>query len=316
MRFTNLCGMTIPERMVALQDMMQELIDAIYAEYRWIANVSHVSETNVFTANDVVNFDDSDFYVGQTVLFTDGYLGVIIEVDNSVTPKQFTAGHYMQLKGDKGDSGTNGMNGKNGLDSLAYNGVYITKSVPSSVISFPFLISNFNRPPVVGDVFNIVFRGAGPVYNRSWLGTYKVTSLGTDVANCSGSAAETTGQRGMTGQNGTGLEKRYMHIISYNPKNVEDEPVIKFVIFSYNDSIIDDFNELIDFFNENHFDNADTSYPVTGSYISRDVVYNAWGIYYNMDGTFYVQYGDNKNGISINAPSGSEVVDVIIDLGN
>jgi hypothetical protein len=210
MKFTNLCGMTIPERMVALQDMMQELINAIYAEYRWIAKVSHVSETNVFTANEVVNFDDSDFYVGQTVIFTDGYLGVVVGVNNSVTPKQFTAGHYMQLKGDKGDNGINGTNGKNGLNSLAYNGVYVTTSVPSSVISFPTMASNFNRPPVVGDAFNIVFRGAGSVLNRSWLGTYKVISLGTGVANCSGSVVETTGKHG---EAGTGT-KVYIHNIT------------------------------------------------------------------------------------------------------
>lgn len=210
MRFTNMCGMTIPERMVALQDMMQELIDAIYAEYRWTAIVSHVSETNVFTSNDIVRFDNSDFIAGQTVLFTDGYLGVIVDVDNSVTPKQFTVGHYMQLKGDKGDKGTDGKNGKDGLDSLAYKGIYVTTSVPSTVISFPTMASNFNRPPVVGDVFNIVFRGAGSVLNRSWLGTYKVTSLGTGVANCNGSVVETTGKQG---EAGTGT-KVYIHNIT------------------------------------------------------------------------------------------------------
>lgn len=212
MRFTNLCGMTIPERMVALQEMMKELIDAVYGEYRWTANVSHVSDTNVFTANDVINFDDSDFIVGQTVLFTDGYLGVVVGVDNSATPKQFTAGHYMQLKGDKGDNGINGTNGKNGLDSLTYTGIYVTTSIPSTVISFPTLASNFNRSPVVGDVFNIVFRGAGSVLNRSWLGTYKVTSLGIGVANCSGSVVETTGEKGADG-NGGGAT-RYIHNIT------------------------------------------------------------------------------------------------------
>lgn len=316
MRFTNLCGMTIPERMVALQDMMQELIDAIYAEYRWAAIVSHVSETNVFTSNDVINFANSDFIVGQTVLFTDGYLGVIVEVDNSVTPKQFTAGHYMQLKGDKGDNGVNGTNGKDGLDSLTYNSIYVTTSVPSTVISFPTMASNFNRPPVVGDVFNIVFRGAGSVLNRSWLGTYKVTSLGTGVANCSGSIVETTGQRGSRGQDGEGLVKRYMHTISYTPENVENEPVIKLIIFSYHDSIIGDFNELIDFFNENDYLNEDVSYPATGAYKDADTIYNVWGIYYGSDGCFYVQYGDNKVGVNVGAPSGDALKDVIIDLGN
>ena len=234
MRFTNLCGMTIPERMVALQEMMQELIDAIYAEYRWTAIVSHVSETNVFTANDVINFDDSDFIIGQTVLFTDGYLGVVIEVDNSVTPKQFTAGHYIQLKGDKGDSGINGTNGKNGLDSPTYKGIYVIGSVPSTTISF--LASNFNRSPVVGDVFNIVFRGIGSVLNRSWLGTYKVISLGASVAICSGGVVETTGEKG-----GSGGDTRYVHNITINRDTTD---YICFQFTSTNENAYDDINQI------------------------------------------------------------------------
>ena len=314
MRFTNLCGMTIPERMVALQDMMQELIDAIYAEYRWAAIVSHVSETNVFTANDVINFSNSDFIVGQTVLFTDGYLGVVIEVDNSKNPKQFTAGHYMQLKGDKGDNGTNGTNGKDGLDSLTYNSIYVTTSVPSTVISFPTMASNFNRPPVVGDVFNIVFRGAGSVLNRSWVGTYKVISLGIGVANCSGSVVETTGEKGPAGQPGEagqGLVKRYMHSISYYEEGLLN---VKFNIFLSDDHLYGTIDEFANFFTENHYDNADTSYPATGFYENEGVIYNVWGIYYSLDGVYYVQYGNNRNGVDIS--TSSDVSDIMVDLGS
>lgn len=401
MRFTNICGMTIPERMVALQEMMQSLIDAIYGEYRWTANVSHVSETNVFTATDVINFNDDDFIVGQTVLFIDGYLGVIIEVDNSKNPKQFTAGYYMEIKGDKGDigndgasifmldtvyssssplkvgskftidmndikpelprlahvddlfifistsndntyigfakidteddsnssaevvvissglRGNDGANGSNGLDALTYNGIYLTSTIPSTAISFPTIATNFNRDPVVNDVFSVVFRGSGSVLNRSWLGTYKVISLGTGVANCSGSVVETTGQQGAAGQNGAGLVRRYMHTISYTPESVEDEPAIKIVIFSYNDDIIGDFSELIEFFNENGYKYEDVSYPATGAYKDADVVYNVWGIYYKEDeGSFYAQYGDNKVGVNAGTPNGAGLIDVIIDLGS
>lgn len=208
--------MTIPERMVALQEMMQSLINAVYGEYRWTANISHVSDTNVFTATNIINFDNSDFIVGQTVLFTDGYLGVVIEVDNSKNPKQFKAGHYMDIRGPQGERGENG---SDGLDYLTYKSIYVTTSVPSTVISFPTMASNFNRTPVVGDVFSVVFKGAGSVLNRSWIGIYKVTSLGLGVANCSGSIVETTGEKGADGSGGG--SQRYIHniILGYTLTN-------------------------------------------------------------------------------------------------
>ena len=308
MRFTNLCGMTIPERMVALQDMMQELIDAIYAEYRWAAIVSHVSETNVFTSNDVINFDNSDFIVGQTVLFTDGYLGIVIEVDNSKTPKQFTAGHYMQLKGDKGDNGTNGTDGKDGLDSLAYKGIYVTTSVPSTAISFSTMSSNFNRTPVVGDVFNIVFRGAGSVLNRSWLGTYKVISLGTGVANCSGSVVETTGEKGADGDDGAGLVKRYMHFINFYSD--DDSPQVKFVVYSNSAAPFTNTSPITSFLMNGGFKAANKSYPASGRVSLSG---NVWGVYSNSSGSLYAQYGSMQNGVSIHQ---MPFTDNVIDLGS
>ena len=288
--------MTIPERMVALQEMMQSLIDAIYGEYRWTANVSHVSSTNVFTAINIINFDDSDFIVGQTVLFTDGYLGVVIEVDNSVNPKQFTAGHYMQLKGDKGN---------NGLDALTYKGVYVATSVPSTVISFPTMASNFNRTPVVGDVFNIVFRGVGSVLNRSWIGTYKVISLGTGVANCSGSIVETTGQQGEAGQ---GLVKRYMHFINFYSD--DDSPQVKFVVYSNSAVPFTNISPMTSFLMNGGFNAANKSYPASGRVSLSG---NVWGVYSNSPNVLYAQYGSMQNGISIHH---MPFTDNVIDLGS
>lgn len=305
MRFTNICGMTIPERMVALQDMMQELIDAIYAEYRWTAIVSHVSETNVFTANDVINFDDSDFIVGQTVLFTDGYLGVIIEVNNSVTPKQFTAGHYMQLKGDKGGKGDPGDNGTDGLNYLFNSTVFqVVNDMPPIGTSIRFPVNTFNRTPVVNDEF--IAMGRNITSNKTFLVNCKVTSILSGAqANCKLISFIDT--------SGAGIVKRYMHTISYTPENIQDEPLVKIVIFSSDDNGYGGYDDLINFFTENYYDNSQRSYSANGAYESEGVVYNVWGIYY--DGNlFYVQYGNNKKGFPIELTGGS-FEDIIIDLG-
>lgn len=95
--------------------------------------------------------------------------------------------------GAQGPVGPQGEAGEDGLDALTYDDIYNAPTVPSSAISFPTIATSFNRDPVVNDVFTIVFKGTGAVEGRSWLGTYKVISLGTGTANCVGSVVETTG---------------------------------------------------------------------------------------------------------------------------
>ena len=308
MRFTNICGMTIPERMVALQEMMQSLIDVIYGEYRWTANVSHVSETNVFTATNVINFNDDDFIVGQTVLFTDAYLGVIIEVDNSKNPKQFTAGNYIEIRGPQGGKGDHGDNGVDGLNYLFNSTVFqVTNNMPPIGTSISFPITTFNRTPVIGDEF--IAMGRNTSSNKTFLVNCKVISITSGAqANCKLiSFIETTG---------SGLTKRYMHTVSYTPENIQDEPLVKFVIFSSDDSGYTHLYDLVDFFVENYYDNADVSYPVTGSYESEGVVYNVWGVYYDGGtGHLHIQYGNNKIGFQVESGDGN-VEDRIVDLGS
>ena len=221
-------------------------------------------------------------------------------------------------QGKPGPPGPKGKDGKKGLDVLSITSEtvlpYRVKEEPTYLTNIP--LAAFSRNPVVGDNFLMTFEGFGAVSGRSWVGVCTVSYVGAAV-NATVFAVETTGQQGAPGKDGIGLVKRYMHTISYTPENVENEPVIKFTIFSYHDSIIGDFNELIDFFNENGYVYKDTSYPATGAYIDGETVYNIWGIYYKEDeAIFYAQYGDNKTGVNVGAPSGSGVVDVIIDLGN
>lgn len=87
-----------------------------------------------------------------------------------------------------------GTQGETGLDALTYSSVYNTHSLPSSDIVLPS--AGFERDPIVGDVFSLVIKGVEAVDGRSWLGTYKVTSLGEGTVNCGGLVVETTGESG------------------------------------------------------------------------------------------------------------------------
>lgn len=317
MRFTNLCGMTIPERMVALQEMMQELIDAIYAEYRWTAKVSHTSETNIFTSSDITNFDDGDFIVGQTVLFTDGYLGVIVAVDNSVTPKQFTAGYYMQLKGDKGDNGTNGTNGKDGKDgSNGLDALVQTRALSSSNITSPMAIpiEALNRTAVLGEP--IVMFATDTSENKTYMLIGTITSVGVPDVNpytfvSYSSKIDITGkqgQQGIPGKDGAGLVKRYMHCINFYSD--DDSPQVKFIVYSNSATPFTNTSPISSFLFNGGFNAANKSYPASGR---MSLSGNVWGVYSMGDGTLYAQYGSSQNGASIHQMPFS---DNVIDLGS
>lgn len=125
------------------------------------------------------------------------------------------------------------------------------------------------------------------------------------------------GPAGPKGEQGQGLIKRYMHSISYNPTSFEDEPLVKFVIFSSDEASYGNLVELSQFFSENGCVDRESSYPATGVYENEGVVYNVWGIYYyESAGVFRALCGNNRAGFDIGASSGSEVVDTVIDLGS
>lgn len=119
------------------------------------------------------------------------------------------------------------------------------------------------------------------------------------------------GPAGPKGDTGQGLVKRYMHTISYYE---DGSPSVKFNIFLSDDYLYGTLDEFVTFFTENHYDNADTSYPATGFYEDEGVIYNVWGVYYSLEGVYYVQYGNNRNGVDIS--TSSSVSDIVIDLGS
>ena len=118
------------------------------------------------------------------------------------------------------------------------------------------------------------------------------------------------GPAGPKGESGQGLVKRYMHTISHY---VEGDPYFKFIIFSSDDHRYRNLDDLVPFFYDNQYVDADTSYPVTGFYESEGTIYNVWGMYYSRD-VYYLQYGSNREGLEIEPIS--DLSDVVVDLGS
>ena len=213
------------------------------------------------------------------------------------------------IRGPKGDTGEQGPQGEKGLNALNYTAGIEAVSIEPSSGSVAFRRQNFNRMPIVGDSFTVVYSGVSSsrLKGRSWLAMGVVSSVSGDIINCNLTVTETTGATGTAGE----ITNRYMHTVTYFS---EGEPLIKFTVFSSDSEPYSSFDYMDVFFGENQYTTEDISYPATGVYENEGVIYNVWGIYYNVGaGSYYAQYGTDKTGYELGSPS-SGVTDIVIDL--
>lgn len=219
-------------------------------------------------------------------------------------------------QGEPGTDGAAGADGTDGRDALVQN-----RALSSANITSPMAIpiEALNRPAVSGEP--IVMFATDTTENKTYMLIGTVTKVGVPDVNpytfvTYSSKVDITGmtgpegQQGAPGQDGAGLVKRYMHCISYYEEGLLN---VKFNIFLSDDDLYGTLDEFVNFFTENHYDNADTSYPATGFYENEGVIYNVWGMYYSLDGVYYAQYGNNRNGVEIS--TSSTVDDIMVDLG-
>lgn len=212
-------------------------------------------------------------------------------------------------KGETGPAGPQGEQGEKGLNALNYTAGIEAVSIEPSSGSVAFRRQDFNRMPIVGDSFTVVYSGVSSsrLKGRSWLAMGVVSSVSGDIINCNLTVTETTGATGTAGE----ITNRYMHTTTYFS---EGEPLIKFTVFSSDSEPYSSFDYISVFFGENQYTTEDTSYPATGVYENEGVIYNVWGIYYNVGaGSYYAQYGTDKTGYELGIPS-SGVTDIVIDL--
>lgn len=212
-----------------------------------------------------------------------------------------------------GPPGAQGVPGTDGRDALVQN-----RPLSSANITSPMAIpiEALNRTAVLGDP--IVMFATDTTENKTYMLIGTVTNVGVPDVNpytfvtYSGKVDITgiAGPAGQPGEAGQGLVKRYMHSINYYEEGLLN---VKFNIFLSADYLYGTLDEFITFFTENHYDNADTSYPAAGFYENDGVIYNIWGIYYN-DGVYYAQYGNNREGVDIS--TSSTVEDIVVDLGS
>lgn len=103
--------------------------------------------------------------------------------------------------GAKGDTGATGAQGSTGATALEYGNTHTEQyegDIADEPISLP--ISGFNRTPVVGDKFLLVFNVTES--GNTYIAQFTITAVGTDTASASLNGANPVNTTGATGAKG------------------------------------------------------------------------------------------------------------------
>lgn len=206
MKFVNDKGLSTPERLYAIGEMLK-------ANFRWTyyaysapspGEVAYYPISNLNSEREPV----SDYYQvvgGQAVLWCvnqteDVYLCVIKSVN--YTNGTFNLSDAYLLKGTPGKNGTNGTNGKDGkdgLDALESSYSFYTNMAPIVGGYLNISEDNFNREPIVGDIALYTWKNG--LTNKSYIVSGKCTVSNPGAAKTfqTVSFIETTGAQGQPG---------------------------------------------------------------------------------------------------------------------
>ena len=194
MKFVNDKGLSTPERLYAIGNMLQ-------ANFRWYAKQSTVPQTNFLYGIESLyaNGEQAEYTqveVGQLVYWImmpnadNAYLCMI----GAVTDSHYSFSSIVDVKGEAGD---------NGKDALATSERIADSNEPNVATSYSFAVNKFNRTPEVNDIFNFVFYQTPPV-SKTFLCSAKISSVSgnTALANII-TYTDTTGEQGAQGPAGT-----------------------------------------------------------------------------------------------------------------
>lgn len=156
MKSVNLWGCTTAEKLIKLEEAVNELNEQLNYLNKWGAWVSTETylPSKVFYDVSKITTDAKGLQTGHTVLFINSQMEAIV---NIVSGNQFTISNA---------TSTRGTNGTDGKDSLSYNGIYSFSGVPTTSSTYSLPSNFFNRNPQVGEKFELFVRNTltGNVY--------------------------------------------------------------------------------------------------------------------------------------------------------
>ena len=201
---------TLLEEFHKIQKYLTE--NPLYQIYQ--SSADYVAGVTEYYINEVSVREGSTLGVGDIVLFSNVYYGVITEI-NEVT-QMFTIAQGISFRGATGETGPRGgvgprgLPGEDGKNGLEYLGNVIQIAYDGDEFNEPLTFNNsdFNRTPTVGDSFLFMYHLNES--NLSYIVNGRVTAVGKDTCQVTitpEARQEVTGPAGQTGQTGQTGEK-------------------------------------------------------------------------------------------------------------
>ena len=167
MKLVNLNGLTTAERLVVIEQTLNDIISNLYKDMIWSSYDDYTTNTKNYSMEQLAQFTDvSEIETGQMVYFAKQGVVALVGAINTQN-KTFNVTDNYSIVGPKGDTGVTGP------IALAQVKLANVLSDPTVVTQLTFQKSIFNREPVVGDAVNVIVTYG----SKAWQFSGKIISV-------------------------------------------------------------------------------------------------------------------------------------------
>lgn len=214
MKIVNLNGLSTPERLVVIEQTLNDIISNLYKDIIWSSYDDYTTNTKNYSMKQLAQFTDvSEVATGQMVYFAKQ--GVVALVNGiNFQNKTFNVFNNYSIGGPKGDTGAIGP------IALAQVKLVNVLSDPTAVTHLTLQKSIFNREPVVGDAVNVVITYGA----EAWQFSGTITIVNDKDCTFSYPTAP-AGYVSIVGPKGVAGKTKYCHSIVFTKSITESEKI-------------------------------------------------------------------------------------------
>ena len=215
MKIVNLNGLSTPERLVVIEQTLNDIISNLYKDMIWSSYDDYTTNTKNYSMEQLAQFTDvSEVETGQMVYFAKQGVVALVGAINTQN-KTFNVTDNYSIVGPKGDTGDTGP------IALAQVKLVNVLSDPTGVTQLTLQKSIFNREPVVGDGVNVIVTYG----TKAWQFSGTITKVNDNFCTFSHETAP-AGYISIVGPKGAAGDTKYCHNIMFS-KSVSQSEMIQ-----------------------------------------------------------------------------------------
>lgn len=214
MKIVNLNGLTTAERLVVIEQTLNDIISNLYKDMIWSSYDDYTINTKNYSMEQLAQFTDvSEVETGQMVYFAKQGVVALVGAINTQN-KTFNVTDNYSIVGPKGGTGATGP------VALAQVKLVNVLSDPTAVTQLTLEKSIFNREPVVGDAVNVVIT----YVTKAWQFSGTITNVNDNYCTFSYATAP-AGYISIVGPKGSDGDTKYCHNIVFTKSTSQSEMI-------------------------------------------------------------------------------------------